>query len=60
MAITIRPFQECNKEFLLSLNKKHNEVLIPVDNKELCFLYDKAELFDIAYVDGVLPDILLL
>ena len=53
MAITIRPFQECNKDFLLNLNKKHNEVLIPMGNKELCFIYDKAELFDIAYVDGV-------
>ena len=53
MAITIRPFQECNKDFLLNLNKKHNVVLIPMSNKELCFIYDKAELFDIAYVDGV-------
>ena len=53
MAITIRPFQEYSQESVLNLNKKHNEALIPMDNKELRFLCDKAELFDIAYVDDV-------
>ena len=53
MAITIRPFQENNEEFVLGLNKKNQEVLIPMDNKEIRFLCDKAELFDIAYVDDV-------
>ena len=50
MAITIRPFQENNEEFVVGLNKKNQEVLIPMDNKEIRFLCDKAELFDIVYV----------
>ena len=53
MAITIRPFQENKEEFVLGLNKKNQEVLIPMNNKEIRFLCDKAELFDIAYVDDV-------
>lgn len=50
MAITIRPFQENKEEFVLDLNKKNQGVLIPMNNKELRFLCDKAELFDIVYV----------
>ena len=53
MAITIRPFQENNEEFVLGLNKKNQEVLIPMDREELRFLHDKAELFDVVYVDDV-------
>ena len=53
MAITIRPFQENNEEFVIGLNKKNQEVLIPMDREELRFLHDKAEQFDVVYVDDV-------
>lgn len=53
ISVSIRPFQENNCEFVLRLNKENCDVLIPMDDEELRFLCDNAELFDIAYVDDV-------